>query len=79
MSTEFPQSEKFSLSAMHSPSRDTRARKRVITIIKGNASASTQRVIKPLMHDCTLKNHTYASMFYIRILGIFNSVVPLKV
>ena len=75
MLTECPQSGKFPRSGMHSPFRDTRARKRVITIIKGNASASTQ----PLMYGCTLKNHNCASMFYIRILIVFTSVVSLKV
>ena len=75
MLTEFPESGKFPRSGMHSPLRDTRVGKRVITIIKGIASASTE----PLMNSCTLKNHVHASIFCIRILVIFTCVILLKV
>ena len=75
MLTEFPESGKFPRSGIHSPSRDTRVWKRVITIIKGIASASTE----PLMNSCTLKNHVHASIFCIRILVIFTCVILLKV
>ena len=71
MLPEFPQSGKFSQSGMHSRLRNTRVGKRVITIIKSNASAS----IQPLLIDCTLKNHTRASIFYIYILVIFTCVI----
>ena len=60
---------------MHSLSRDTWLWKWVITIIKGNASASTQ----PLMNRCTLKNHTCTSIFCISILVIFAWLLLLKV
>ena len=60
---------------MHSLSRDTRFWKRVITIIKGNASASTQ----PLMNRCTLKNHTCTSIFCISILVIFACLILLLI
>ena len=58
MLTEFPQSWKFPRSGMHSPSHDILVLQQVITIIKGNASASTQ----PLVNNCTIKNHTRASI-----------------
>ena len=73
--TEFPESGKFPRSEMHNPSRDTWVWKWVITIIKGNPSASTQ----PLTNSCTLKNHTLASIFCIRILVIFTCIILLKV
>ena len=73
--TECPESGKFPRSGMHIPSRDTRVWKRVITIIKGNAGASTQ----PLMNSCTLNNHARASIFCICILVIFTCVILLKV
>ena len=75
MLTEFPKSRKFPQIKLHSPSRETRVWKRVITIIKGNTSASTQ----PLMNSFTLKNLTRASIFCIRILVIFTCVILLKV
>ena len=75
MLTEFPESGKVPRIGMHSLSRDTRVWKRVITIIEGNASASTE----PLMNSCTLKNHTHASIFYICILVVFTYVILLKV
>ena len=73
--TGFRKSGKFPQIGMHSLSRDTRLWKRVITIIKGNASASTQ----PLMKRCTLKNRTYTSIFCISILLIFTCLILLKV
>ena len=75
MLTEFPESGKFPRSGIYSLSRDTQAWKRVMTIIKGDASASAQ----PLMNSCILKNHTRASIFCIYILVIFTSVILLKV
>ena len=59
---------------MRSLSRDTRLWKRVITIIKGNASASKQ----PLMNCWTLKNHTCTSIFCIGILVIFACLIVLE-
>ena len=70
MLTEFPERGKFPRSGMYSLSRDTWVWKRVITIIKGDASASTQ----PLMNS-----YTRASIFCIRILAIFTCVILLKV
>ena len=75
MLTEFSESGKFPRSGMHIPSSDTRVWKRVMTIVKGKGSASTQ----PLMKSCTLKNHTCASVFCIRILVIFTCFILLKV
>ena len=75
MLTEFPESGKFPRSGMHSPSRDSRVRKRVITIIKVNASVSTE----PLMNSCALKNYIRASIFCIRNLVVFTCVILLKV
>ena len=75
MLAEFPESGKFSRSGMHSPLRDTRVWKLVITMIKGNASTSTQ----PFMNSCILKNHTRSLIFCICILVIFTYVFLLKV
>ena len=73
--TEFPGSGKFPRSGMHSPSRGSWVWKRVINIIKGNASASAQL----LMNSCTFKSHTHALIFCILILVIFACVILLKV
>ena len=73
--TEFLDSGKFPRSRMHSPLCDSQVWKWVITIIKGNTSASTQ----PLMSSCTLKNHTHASIFCICICVIFTCIILLKV